>query len=169
MSENNERNFFDEFIKWFFIWNIIILIGKGIVFLFKIFIIAIQQLIYLIMFGIAKISPILKEKFAEFCNNYNTKYKFQLEGKWQEVKMSFSNIKDKGKNLLSRISLKVPNKKTKQFSRIRNSNIILFIKKLKYKIIDFFHKYELQIIIITIIVIIIFVILYLISLRFYSY
>ena len=164
MSENNERNFFDEFIKWFFIWNIIILIGKGIVFLFKIFIIAIQQLIYFIGIGIAKISPILKEKFAKFQNNYNTKYKYQIDEKWQEVQLSFSNVKEKCKNSLNRIKLNVPNRKTKHFSKIKNSNVILFVKKLKYKIIDFFYKYELQIMLI-IIIIIISIIIYLILLR----
>ena len=89
MSENSERNFFEEFAKWFLIWNIIILIGKIIMFIFKVFIVAIQQLIYLICIGITKISPILKEKFEKMRNNYNTNYKFQLEERLQEIKIIF--------------------------------------------------------------------------------
>ncbi len=159
MSENSERNFFEEFAKWFLIWNIIILIGKIIMFIFKVFIVAIQQLIYLICIGITKISPILKEKFEKMRNNYNTNYKFQLEERLQEIKTDFSNIKNNCKNSLSRIKLKIQNRKNIELSKISNTKATLSIKKLKYNIIGFLYKKELQIIIIAIILIIILIIL----------
>lgn len=159
MSENSERNFFEEFAKWYLIWNIIILIGKVIMFIFKVFIVAIQQLVYLICIGIAKISPILKEKFEIIRNNYNTNYKFQLEEKLQELKTDFSNIKNRCKNSFSEFKVKIQNRKNMELSKISTAKTTLSIKKLKYNIIEFIYKNELQIIVIAIILIIILIIL----------
>lgn len=159
MNDNNNRSFFEEFLKWFFILNIIALLFKGIVFLIKIFFIAMQQLIYLIVIGIAKVSPILKEKFANFKNNYNTKYKFEIEEKWQNVLSSFQKMKDRIKETLGKIRIKIPerNKKVKREklpSRVGKSKPALRIKKFKYAIIELFYRYELQIVVFIIILII---------------
>lgn len=165
MNDNGNRSFFEKFLKWYFIWNIIAFLCKGIAFIFKIFFIVIQQLAYIIAIGIAKILPVLKDKLSEFKNNYNTRYKLDMGEKWKEVIAYFSNLKDKLKTFVSKTKQKIPKrtvkqkqakpKPVKQISRVKESGIILHMKKTKYVIIGFFYKYELQIIILIVIVAII--------------
>jgi hypothetical protein len=174
MKDDQNRDFFEEFLKWFFIWSIIVFLCKAFVFACKILFIAIQQMIYLICIGIAKISPILKDKFSDFSNSYATIYKPKLKKKREAIFESFSNFKA---NIISKFSnleakkiakdnnkpLKTSKKKirTKKAKQSKNtikheqSSIILQLKKARYAILEFYYKYELQIIILIVIIAII--------------
>lgn len=172
MRDDQNRSFFGEFLKWFAIWNIIALLCKAFVYMCKFIIIGIQQTIYLICIGIAKISPILKAKFTEFSNNYATTYKPKMKKKEDELFESFGNLKtnivskfsnlklkkkpkDKNKKIFNTSTKKTRTqkaKKPKNTIKNKESGVMLHFKKVRFEILEFYYKYELQIIILIIII-----------------
>ena len=175
MRDDQNRSFFGEFLKWFAIWNIIALLCKAFVYICKFIIIGIEQTIYLICIGIAKVSPILKAKFTEFSNNYTTTYKPKMKNKWNDLFESFDNLKanifNKFSNLKSKKKSKDKNKKiintsikkarTKKAKKPKNTiknkepGVMLHLKKARFSILEFYYKYELQIIVLIIIIVVI--------------
>lgn len=180
MREQRDRNFLADVFKWFLIWNLLSLLLKGFVFLCKVAIMAIEQIIYLTIIGIKKLVPIVKVKAEQFKIDYAQKYKPKIDNKISQVKQFFfymnSNLKNKIDTLKikrkdyseNRIRIKEERKKNKLFKKMQKqklrqeSDFTLRLKKAKYWIIDFFYTYEFQILIIGILgigIVIIFVIL----------
>ena len=175
MRDDQNRSFFGEFLKWFAIWNILALLCKAFVYMCKIIIIGIEQTIYLICIGIAKVYPILKAKFTDFSNNYSTTYNPKIKKKRDELYKSFGNFrsnivskfsslkskkkpKDKNKNILNTSIKKARTKKAnKPKNTIKNkvNGVMLHLKKARFAILEFYYKYELQIIVLIIIIVVI--------------
>ena len=168
MREQRENNFWSDVFKWFLIWNLLSLLFRGFMFVCKVMIIAMEQLIHITAIGIKKLIPIVKDKVEQLKIDYAQKYRPRIDNKIFQMEQFFFNIcanlknksitlKNKGKDYsANRIIKKKERKKNKSFRKMQNqrlrqeSNFALSVKKTKYRIIDFFYTYEFQILIIGI-------------------
>lgn len=119
MREQQDRDFLIDVIKWFIIWNILILLVKLFVFCLKFEVMVIKQIIYFIIIRIKKFVQIVKDKVEQFKIDYNQQYKPELDNKIFHVKRFFFNMCSNLKNkiialkvrILKRIELKLKKKK----------------------------------------------------------
>lgn len=168
MREQRENNFWADVFKWFLIWNLLSLLFRGFIFLCKVMFMALEQLVYLTALAIGKCVPVVKSKYEQFKIDYTQKYKPKIDSKILQIKKFFSNIFSISKNkvvclktkitgyFVNRTKIRKEKKQSKSVKKLQKqkvhheSNFIFNLKKLKYWIIDFFYKYEFQILIIGI-------------------
>ena len=172
MRDQRDKSFWSEFFKWFLIWNLVSLICRGIIFLFKIYIIAIKRLIELSIAGIKKAYPIIKNKFKKFKQDYNQKYKPRIDEKVTQVANFFLKVQSNEKKKINAIKVRIKKSfsnmakdikgksKSDSFKMIKkldsdsNTDIKLKIRKARYSVIDFYYNHEIQILLIVVIVIV---------------
>lgn len=163
MKDDREKSFFGEFLKWFFIWEFIGLIFRGIAYLVKMIFLAFKQLIWLIGIGIQKLTPIIKAKMLDFKNNYNTVYKPKIKMRGIQFMKFVSRVKKKVTKKISdfirkwklKRRLKAMKHKYSKEEEEKKSELRLRWKKTRYRFLEFYYKYELQLISVLVILIII--------------
>lgn len=129
MNDNNDRNYFDDIIKWFFIWGIFGLIFKALFFVIKLIFYAIVESIYFIVIVI---------------KNGLTK---REKSKKKTKSVSSQNQK------IPKVNKKVNHSLKKQPKSKDKGTHFLHIKKLKYAIMNFFYGKSVQIFIICVVII----------------
>lgn len=180
MRDNRNNNFWADVFKWFLIWNLLILLVRGFIFVCKIMFIALLQLADLIAIGIKKLIPVVRVKFEQFKIDYEQKYRPKINTEFSRVKQFFSKILSNFKNKIASLKIlsneylrkRIEKKEEKQNNKTlkknqkqrthQESDLTLKMKKVKYWIIDSFYTYEFQILIIGILgiaVVIVFIVL----------
>ena len=109
MRDQRDKSFWSEFFKWFLIWNLVSLIFRGFIFLCKMYVIAIKWLIELTITGIKKAYPIAKNKFNQFKQDYNRKYKPRIDEKLTQVASFFLNMQSNAKKKINAIKVRIKN------------------------------------------------------------
>lgn len=172
MRDQRDKSFWSEFFKWFLIWNLVIQIGRGFIFLCRMYIIAIKRLTELTIAAIKKAYPIIKNKFNQFKQDYNQKYKPRIDEKFTQVANFFFNVQSNAKKKINAIKVKIKNffsnmasstkeksksdsfKMVKKLNSDSNTDIKLKIRKARYSLIDFYYNHEIQILSIVVIAIV---------------
>ena len=167
MREQRNNNFWVDVFKYFLIWNLLILLIKVVIFICKAVFIVILQFSYLLIIGIKKLVPIVKNNFNQLKIDYIQNCKSKINIKYLKVKRFFLNILFNLKNKIDYLKAKCNEYSKKRIKkkeeRHKKSNLILKVKKTKYWIIDFFYTNELQILIIAILTLALVIVLIIIN------